>query len=179
MGNTGLREQMDGRSGAMGETMDTTERARTTARLLVDLTRAGDLDGISRIVHLLTDSPDPRRARLHQVLVELLDAAAAMVVRQTGGFGDDTAVVLDLRRIDGSTVDIDELRPEVRAMVRALLAKVNEYEEDLAIQLELALHGDASGLADGVTLVLLWTVSAMTWCAENDEPAPGWLDRAA
>ncbi|HET9142116.1 hypothetical protein, partial [Actinophytocola sp.] len=121
----------------------------------------------------------PRRARLHQVLVELLDAAAAMVVRQTGGFGDDTAVVLDLRRIDGSTVDIDELRPEVRAIVRALLARVNEYVDDVDIQVDLALRGETDGLADGVTLVLLWTVSAMTWCAENHEPAPGWLDRAA
>jgi hypothetical protein len=158
--------------------MDTTERARTTARLLVELTRAGDLDGISRIVHLLTGSADPRRERLRHVLVELLDAAATMVLRQTRDLGN-TVVMLDLRRTNGSTVDIDQLRPEVRATVRALLAKVNDYEEDLAIQLELALRGDPDGLADGATLVLLWTVSAMTWCAENDEPAPGWLDRAA
>jgi hypothetical protein len=159
--------------------MDTTERARTTARLLVELTRTGDLDGISRIVHLLTGAADPRRERLHQVLVELLDAAATMVLRQTRDLGSDTAVIVDLRRIDGSTVDIDQLRPEMRAIVRALLAKVNDCDEDLAIQLELAMRGEPDGLADGATLVLLWTVSAMTWCAENDEPAPGWLDRAA
>ena len=90
-----------------------------------------------------------------------------------------TAIVLDLRRIDGSTVDIDELRPEVRAVVRALLAEVNEHGEDTSIQLGLALDGAGDGLIDGVTLVLLWTVSAMSWCEDHDEPAPGWLATTA
>ena len=159
--------------------MDTTERARTTARLLVNLARAGDLEGVSKIVRLLTDPACPQYERLRQVLAELLRAAAAMVLRQTDGAGPGTAVVLDLRRIDGSTVDIDELRPEVRAMVRALLAEVNEHREDTYLQLTLALDGAAEGLVDGVTLVLLWTVSAMAWCEEHDEPAPGWLDTTA
>jgi hypothetical protein len=155
--------------------MDTRERARTTARLLVNLARTGDLDGVSRIVRLLTDPIFPQRDLLREVITELLGAAAVMVTAQTGGLGPDTAVVLDLRRVDGSTVDIDLLRPEVRAMVRALLADVNEHPEDTATQVSLALEGAAEGLADGVSLVLLWTVSAMTWCEEHDEPTPGWL----
>lgn len=159
--------------------MDTTGRARTTARLLVNLARIGDLDGVSRIVRLLTDPACPQRERLRQVLSELLSAAGTMVLRQTGGAGPGAAIVLDLRRIDGSTVDIDELRPEVRAMVRALLAEVNDHREDTFDQLELALDGTGDGLADGVTLVLLWTVSAMAWCEEHDEPAPGWLAATA
>jgi hypothetical protein len=76
-------------------------------------------------------------------------------------------------------VDIDELRPEVRAIVRALLAEVNDHREDTFDQLELALDGAGEGLVDGVILVLLWTVSAMVWCEEHDEPAPGWLAMAA
>jgi hypothetical protein len=159
--------------------MDSRERARTTARLLVNLARIGDLDGVSRVVRLLTDPECPQLERLRQVLTELLSAAAAMVVRQTGGLGPETAIVLDLRRADGSTVDIDELRPEVRAVVRALLAEVNEHPEDTADQVTFALDGEPVGLVDGVTLVLLWTVSAMNWCEEHDEPAPGWLATTA
>ncbi|HEU5471748.1 MAG TPA: hypothetical protein VFV67_13940 [Actinophytocola sp.] len=159
--------------------MDTRERARTTARLLVSLARAGDFAGVSRIVRLLTEPSVPQRDRLRQVMAELLTAAATMVVRQTGGLGPNTAIVLDLRRADGSTVDIDDLRPEVRAIVRALLAQVHEHKADVDTQIEFAMHGAADGLADGVSLVLLWTVSAMAWCEENDEPAPGWLGATA
>lgn len=155
--------------------MDTKEQARTTARLLVNLARIGDLDGVSRIVRLLADRISPRRERLRQVLTELLNASAVMVVRQTGGLGNSSAVVLDLRRIDGSTVDIDELRPEVRAVVRALLAEIHDHSDDVETQISLALGGESDGLADGVTLVLLWTVSAMAWCEKHGEPAPGWL----
>jgi hypothetical protein len=155
------------------------DRARSTARLLVDLARAGDLDGVSRIVRLHTDPVLPHRDWLGDVLEELLAASAAMVLRQTTGLGPDAAVVLDLRRVDGTPVDIDDLRPEVRAMVRALLAQVNEHLDDTSSQLALALGGDTDGLVDGVSLVLLWTVSAMTWCHEHDEPAPGWLAATA
>jgi hypothetical protein len=155
--------------------MDTKERARATARLLVNLARIGDADAAARIVGLLADRDGPRRERLRQVLTELLTAAAAMVIRQTGGHGEDTAVVLDLRGSDGSTVDVDELRPEVRAIVRALLAEIHAHREDLRIQLTFALGGESEGLVDGVSLVLLWTVSAMDWCEEHGEPAPGWL----
>jgi hypothetical protein len=160
--------------------MDRRERARTTARLLVNLARIGDLDGVSRIVRLLADPDYPQLERLRQVLTELLSAAGAMVLRQTGGGpGTETAIVLDLRRADGSTVDIDALRPEVRAVVRALLAEINDHHEDSSVQISFALAGEPQGLVDGVTLVLLWTVSAMNWCQEHDEPAPGWLATTA
>jgi hypothetical protein len=159
--------------------MDSRERARTTARLLVRLARIGDLKGVSRVVRLLADPGHAQPERLRQMLSELLSAAGTMVLRQTGGHGSETAVVLDLRRVDGSTVDIDQLRPEVRAVVRALLAEVNEHPEDTSQQISFALEGEPEGLVDGVTLALLWTVSAMNWCEEHDEPAPRWLATTA
>jgi hypothetical protein len=155
--------------------MDATERARTTARSLVNQARIGDLGSAAQAIRALADPGGPDRERLRRMLAELLSAAATMVLRQTGGTGPDTAVVLDLRRFDGSTVGIDDLRPEVRAVVRALLAEVNNHGADTGTQLDLALKGDVEGLVDGVILVLLWTVSAMTWCEEHDQPAPGWL----
>lgn len=159
--------------------MDITERARTMARLLVNLVRIGDLDQVTRIVRGLAEPSGSQRVRLREMLTELLSASTSMVLRQTGGIGPDSAIVVDLRRVDGSTVDIDELRPEVRAVVRAFLAEVNEHSEDTEVQLDLALQGDADGLVDGIILVLLWTASAMTWCEEHDEPAPGWLGMTA
>jgi hypothetical protein len=159
--------------------MDITERARTMARLLVNLVRIGDLGEVSRIVRGLAEPTGAQRVRLRQMLTELLSAATAMVLRQAGGIGPEAAIVVDLRRVDGSTVDIDELRPEVRAVVRAFLAEVNEHSEDTVVQLALALQGEPDGLVDGILLVLLWTVSAMTWCEEHDEPAPRWLSTTA
>lgn len=159
--------------------MDITERARTMARLLVNLVRIGDLDQVTRIVRGLAEPSGSQRVRLREMLTELLSASTSMVLRQTGGIGPDSAIVVDLRRVDGSTVDIDELEPEVRAVVRALLAEINGHPEDTGDQVDLALAGDPRPLVDGVSLVLVWTLSAMAWCEDHDAPAPGWLTTTA
>lgn len=157
--------------------MDTRAQARGTARQLVNLTRFGDLDTVALMVRLLADPG--QREQLRRVLAELLHASAAMVLRQIGGEDPGSAIVLDLRRADGSTVDIDQLRPEVRAMVRALLAVAHEHPDDVETQMSLALAGESAGLTEGITMVLMWTVSALHWCEAHDEPTPGWLDATA
>lgn len=159
--------------------MNIQTQARGTARQLVNLTRSGDLDRVALIVRLLTAPHPANREPLRQVLAELLRAASTMVLRQIGGTDPDSAIVLDLRKVDGTTVEIDQLRPEVRAMVRALLAEAHQHPEDTAEQISLALAGESDGLTDGLTLVLMWTVSAMIWCEEHDEPAPSWLAATA
>lgn len=157
--------------------MDNQTQARGTARQLVNLTRFGDLDTVSLMVRLLADPG--QRAQLRLVLAQLLSASADMVLRQVGDDDPGSAIVLDLRKVDGSTVDIDELRPEVRAMVRALLAEAHGHPDDTEAQLALALAGQPAGLTEGITMVLMWTVSALTWCESHDEPTPGWLDTTA
>lgn len=157
--------------------MENRDLARGTARQLVNLTRFGDLDTVSLMVRLLADPG--QRSQLRPVLTELLRASAAMVLRQIGDGDPGSAIMLDLRRVDGSTVDIDELRPEVRAMVRALLAETNLHPEDTDTQVSLALSGGPAGLTEGITMVLMWTVSALDWCESHDEPRPGWLDTTA
>jgi len=132
---------------------------------------------VALMVRLLADPG--QREQLRQVLAELFHASAAMVLRQLGGDDPGSAIVLDLRRADGSTVDIDELRPEVRAMVRALLAEAHEHHDDAETQISLALAGEPGGLTEGITMVLMWTVSALHWCEAHDEPTPGWLDTTA
>jgi hypothetical protein len=157
--------------------MDTRAQARGTARQLVNLTRFGDLDTVSLMVRLLADPG--QRTQLRPVLTELLRASAAMVLRQVGGEDAGSAIVLDLRRADGSIVDIDQLRPEVRAMVRALLAEAHDHPDDTETQVSLALAGEPAGLTEGITMVLMWTVSALNWCETHDEPTPAWLDTTA
>ena len=157
--------------------MDIQTQARGTARQLVNQTRIGDLDTVSLMVRLLADPG--QRSQLRVVLAELLRASAAMVLRQVGDDDPDCSIVLDLRRADGSTVDIDSLRPEVRAMVRALLAEAHGHAEDTDAQVDLALAGTPTGLTEGITMVLMWTVSALRWCESNDEPTPAWLDATA
>lgn len=159
--------------------MDTQEQARGTARQLVRLARDGNIDTVSGIVHLLTEPTLQQEDLLREVLSELLRAAASMMVRQIGGVDPSTAVVLDLRKADGAVVDIDQLEPEVRAVVRALLAEVNEHPDDAADQISLALAGDPCPLVDGIVLVLVWTICAMAWCEDHDEPAPRWLTATA
>jgi len=159
--------------------MDTQEQARGTARQLVRLASDGNMDTVSGIVHLLAEPAVQQQDLLRQVLGELLRAAASMMVRQIGGVGQNTAVVLDLRKADGAVVDIDQLEPEVRAVVRALLAEVNGHPDDAADQITLALAGDPCPLVDGIVLVLVWTICAMAWCEDHDEPAPRWLTATA
>jgi len=157
--------------------MDGRAQARGTARLLVSLARDGELDAVADTVHMLSEPG--QRKRLAPVLRELLTAAASMVRKQVGAVSDCDAIVLDLRKPDGSEVDINGLRPEVRAIVRALLADLYGHPEDIQAQISFALWGSAEGLVDGVTVVLMWTVSAMAWCENNDEPAPSWLTTTA
>jgi len=154
--------------------MDSRTQARGTARQLVNLTRFGDLDTVSLMVRLLADPG--QQGVLRGILAELLRASASMVLRQIGGSEPGGTIVLDLRRADGSTVDIDQLRPEVRAMVRALLAEAHEHPDDTEAQISLALAGQPAGLTEGITMVLMWTVSALHWCEAHDEPTPEWLD---
>jgi len=157
--------------------MDNQTQARGTARQMVNLTRFGDIDTVSLMVRLLADPG--QRSQLRVVLTELLRASSGMVLRQIGDEDPGSAIVLDLRRADGSNVDIDELRPEVRAIVRALLAETHGHPEDTEAQIDLALAGQPTGLTEGITMVLMWTVSALRWCESHDEPTPAWLDATA
>jgi hypothetical protein len=158
---------------------DTQRQARVTARRLVTLARAGELGPVADSLGLLTYADSGRRERLREVLSALIKASAEMTLHRAGPLGSDTAFVIDLRGEDESIVDIDELGPPVRAVVRALLAEVNMHPEDTADQVALALAGDRCATVDAVVLALLWTVHALEWCENNDVPAPEWLSDTA
>ena len=153
--------------------MDSETQARDTARLLVNLAEDGELRTVSETVRTMTEPG--HRMRLGLMLRQLLSASATMIRKQVGAAGDSDAIVLDLRKPDGSVVDINALAPEVRAVVRALLAELYGHPDDLTDQISFALRGRPEGLIDGITVILMWTVSALAWCEDNDEPAPNWL----
>lgn len=91
---------------------------------------------------------------------------------------DSGMFAVDLRRPDGSEVDIDALDPPVRATIRALLAHVNGYPEDAADQIALAVAGGVRGTAEAVVLALRWAVNAVESCTESGVPLPEWLRSA-
>lgn len=154
---------------------DTREQARITARRLITLARAGEHRAVAGSLGLLTYADDQHHERLRHILGALIEATAAMTLDRAGPVGPDAAFIIDLRCPDQSIVDIDDLDPPVRAVVRALLAEINMHPEDAADQLSLAVAGDTCATVDAVVLALLWTVNALQWCEDNDVPAPDWL----
>lgn len=154
---------------------DTREQARTTARRLITLARAGEHRAVAGSLGLLTYADDRHHERLRHILSALIEATAWMTMNRAGPVGPNAAFIVDLRCDDQSTVDIDDLDPPVRAVVRALLAEINMHPEDTADQISLALAGDSCATVDAVVLALLWTVNALEWCEDNQIPAPDWL----
>lgn len=159
--------------------VDIQRPARTTARQLVAAARAGDFGAVSKYLDLLTEPDRSRRQQFGEVLTTLIQATASMMRGRAGDVGPNTAIVLDLSYTNGAEADIDELTPPVRAVVRALLAEVNDHPDDATYQIALAMAGDRCGTMDGLVLALMWTISAITWCEDNGAPAPGWLAATA
>lgn len=158
---------------------DTRQQARTTARRLITWARAGEHRAVAGSLGLLTYGDDQHQDRLRHILTALVEATALMTLNRAGPVGPNAAFVIDLRCDDQSTVDIDDLDPPVRAVVRALLAEINMHPEDTADQISLAIAGDSCATVDAVVLSLLWTVNALEWCEDNHVPAPEWLSDTA
>ncbi|PPK63100.1 hypothetical protein V5P93_005244 [Actinokineospora auranticolor] len=154
----------------------TTEHPRGVARKLVDVTRGGELDprGPSGALDVLAG--ERHRDKLGAVLRELVVATADMMLCRAESTGPDKAFVLDLRDDEGDPVEVDALDPPVRALVRALLARLNGQRADAEYQLDLAVRDDPRfDPVDVLVLALLWTVGSIEWCEQHDVPTPGWL----
>lgn len=152
--------------------------ARETVGRLVNLARDGEVDAVVGSLSLLSYAEPAQRDRLRQILSTLIEATASLLLRHAEPSPDSGMFAVDLRRPDGSEVDIDALDPPVRATIRALLAHVNGFPEDGADQIELAVAGGVRGTAEAVVLALRWAVNAVESCAESGVPLPDWL-RAA
>ena len=142
---------------------------------LVRLARDGELDAVVCSLSLLGYTNPGQRGRLAQLLAMLIETTSSLLLRHAEPSPDYGMFGVDLRRPDGSTVDIDTLDPPVRATIRALLAQVNGYPQDAAEQIALAVAGDDRATAEAVVLALRWTVNAVESCTEQGVPLPDWL----
>lgn len=152
--------------------------ARETVGRLVNLARDGEIDAVVGSLSLLSYSDPGQRERLKQILATLIETSSSLLLRHAKPDADSGMFAVDLRRPDGSEVDIDALDPPVRATIRALLAHVNGYPEDAADQIALAVAGGVRGTAEAVVLALRWAVNAVESCTESGVPLPEWLRSA-
>jgi len=150
-------------------------RARDTVGRLVNLARDGKLGAVVGSLALLGYADTDERTRLRELLTALIEVTATLLRQHAEPSSELNMFGADLRRPDGSPVDIDELDPPVRATIRALLAQVNGHPEDATVQISLAVAGDERATADAVVLALRWTVNAVESCAESGVPLPDWL----
>lgn len=148
---------------------------RAMAGRLVRLARDGELDAVVCSLSLLGYANTGQRERMGQLLSTLIETTSALLLRHAEPSPEFGMFGVDLRRPDGSTVDIDALDPPVRATIRALLAHVNGHPEDAGEQIGLAVAGGDRATAEAVVLALRWTVNAVDSCTESGVELPDWL----
>jgi hypothetical protein len=159
-------------TGGTGEDWGMTEQARGLARRLVAVTRGETAPVLDAPLELLAGPAET--PRLRAVLGELVSATGAMLL-QRADEGTDHTHLLDLHDADGRVVTIEKVAPPVRALVRAVLAHVNGHPGDADVQIELSVRTDDGDPVTVLVLALLWTVTALEWCEENDAEPPAWL----
>lgn len=150
------------------------ERARANVRELVSVARDGDQDRVfEELRRAIADGGGPE-TRL--VVGQLVAATAQMMLLRAGQQPDDVIYAVDLRDDGEAAVPVDDLPPQLRATVRALLAELNDRPEDAEYQLRLALWAqDATAMLDVLVHCMLWTIGMMEWCEAQGLPVPEWL----
>jgi hypothetical protein len=142
---------------------------------LISLVRTGELDAVVGSLSMLSYAGPAHRERLRQILATLIEAIATMVTGKADSMDMTGAFTVDLRRDDQSAVGIDSLDPPVRAIIRAILAQVNDHPEDADDQIGFAVAGGRQATIEAVVLALRWTVNAMENCELVGLPTPEWL----
>lgn len=149
--------------------MRSDKTAQATAHQLVNCVLDSDSDGLTDALETVVVQGDRFAGYVREVVAELLQVAATSVRDTTGPTIASTAFTVDLRDDAGDPVAIDELVPQARATVRALLADLNGSPEDARFQLDLAVRemDPLTGL-DTVRRALTMTVALIRWTGEED-----------
>ncbi len=141
--------------------------AQVTAHRLVHCVLDSDSDGLTTALETVVDQEgDHLKAYVREVVAELIQVGAR-AVRETVGPDVDPAFAVDLRDGTDEQVSIDELQPQVRATIRALLADLNGRPDDADFQLDLAVRqlDPLTGL-ETVRRALTMTVALLQWSGE-------------
>jgi hypothetical protein len=149
-------------NGYLPDMTDERARARAIVCELIDEIDSGSADAVTSMVDRLTEPGPDTPGRLRAVLAELLDVGATAVTALAGRPAPDAAYMVELCDADGESMNIDELDPPVRALIRALLARLAGREDDAAVQLEFALAtGRREDAAEVLSIGLMWTLDAL------------------
>lgn len=140
--------------------------AQATAHQMVHCVLDSDADGLSNALETVADQGEQLRPYVREVVAELIQVAAT-AVRGVAGTLEETAFAIDLRDENDNRLSIDELTPQVRATVRALLADLNGNSEDAAFQLDLVVRElDPLVGLDTVRRALTMTVALLKWTGD-------------
>lgn len=148
--------------------MRSEQTAQATAHRLVHCVLDSDSDGLTDALETVVVQGERLAGYVREVVAELLHVAATSVRDTMSPATATTAFTVDLRDDSGDPVAIDELVPQARATVRALLADLNGSPEDARFQLDLAVRelDPLTGL-DTVRRALTMTVALIRWTGED------------
>jgi hypothetical protein len=140
--------------------------AQVTAHRLVHCVLDSDSDGLTSALETVVDQGDQLKPYVREVVAELIQVGAR-AVRENVGEDEEPAFAVDLRDGTDDSVSIDELQPQVRATIRALLADLNGCPDDAQFQLDLAVRqlDPLTGL-ETVRRALTMTVALLQWTGD-------------
>lgn len=140
--------------------------AQVTAHRLVNCVLDSDSDGLTSALETVVEQGDQLKPYVREVVAELIQVGAS-AVRQSVGHEEEPAFAVDLRDGTDDSVSIDELEPQVRATIRALLADLNGCPDDAQFQLDLAVRqlDPLTGL-ETVRRALTMTVALLQWTGD-------------
>lgn len=152
-----------------------TEQSRArehVCRMISALSRADLSELETSIGSLISDGGDDRDL-FYPVLAEMAEAIAQMARGRAGPSGPDTAFIVEIVDDEDRAVGIDELSPALRAVVRAVLALLEDHPLDARYQLEMAATDpDTGGRLDALLRALLFVRSLLDHDAGD---VPSWL----
>jgi hypothetical protein len=141
--------------------------AQVTAHRLVHCVLDSDSDGLTSALETVVEQGDELKTYVREVVAELIQVGATAVRDNVGPDTVDPAFAVDLRDGTNESVSIDELEPQARATIRALLADLNGAPDDAEFQLDLAVRqlDPLTGL-ETVRRALTMTVALLQWTGD-------------
>lgn len=150
------------------------DRARERARHMVDLLARDEIEQLSGVAGEVIGDEATERRQLYPLLVEITDACAQMINGRAGEIAPQTLFVLDLVGEDEQDIDIDQIPPALRALLRAILALLEQHRDDAEFQLSMAADDPHQrGRLDALVHGLLCVQSLLS--AGGRANAPAWL----
>lgn len=129
---------------------------RDLAERMLELARIKDLSTLAVLIGRLVGKRAPQRHLLRPLLLELVGHTAQAVPTQRGVQAREVFVA-DLSDEYGDGVEVDEVDPALRAMLRAVLAALNGAGDDVVDQIDLVVDDrDPVAKSNAVVHGLLW-----------------------